>query len=1763
MDFSGWKAARRKPSSRWSDSGAEKVIRDRYNYEPALGDSFRVLAFESRHGAFESTSGLTLPNNLIFEIAYGSTDVTLTAAEPQFPDLVITSVSSPTVGQSGGMITVDWTVLNDGVTATPGATWYDRIILSLNDTYGDADDISLADVQHVGALEPGEEYSVSTTFQIPLGLNDDYRILVITDAVFEVDEFDKEDNNVTVSQTVLAVSPPDFGDLRISNVAAAATGVGDHRATISWRVDNTGPNPTGDGTPGSTVDRWHDRVILSPNDIFGDGDDREIALVEHVGVLNLGEGYDAVSSVNLPGSLSGDYYVFVEVNVDDAVYEFENQAANVARSATTSQFISQPYADLAVTSFDAPLTANFRGTLNLGWTVENTNNAVADAPDESWNDIVVLSSNDILGDGDDQQIASHSHSGGLAIGDEYLVELDVGIGPNQPGSYSLFIVTAEGAIFEHIYEDNNVLGPVAIEVEGPDLDVDVVLTDTTAEFGDTLEVTYRVLNDGPGAIAGSVQDRFWLSTDGTLTDATLITSHTAREESSEPLQSGQSYTEAFGLTLPADPTWQDGDYFIVVEADWNDNQWEENETNNLHAIGISLQQPPVADLRVNSVTAPTDAQPGQPMDIGWTVENVGDLDASGSWSDSLYVSPDGTSADAVLVAVVAHSDGLAVNETYHHDERIEFPNIGDGDYRFYVVTDSGNDVYERLSEVNNQRATTNQTSVTHPDLTPVELDVPTTAVSGSDITIRWEDANIGTGTASVDWIDHIHLSDDLVLDGSDQLLALIDVTSEVTSGTSKALERTVTLPLEVSGSKYVIVSSDAADQVRETDGEANNENAAPLEIDLAPYADLAVSDVVAPEQTIDDPARVTVSWKVTNLGNGAGVTGQWRDAVIASTDSTVGNDDDRVLARFTHDGFLAAGESYDRSESFLLPPAFTGRYQLFVKTDIDNDVFENGLKANNAASSPLNFDVMPIPYADLIVTEVTPPSDGLSGSSIEFGWSVTNQGIGLTNLSGWSDKAWLASDLAGNNIVRSLGSFSRSGYLAPGDSYDRQVSAWIPHGFVGTYYLVVEAGKPFEFIYGGNNRRVSTTSFEITLTPPPDLTVTNIDTPVSAQEGQQIDIQWSVQNVGSGTTVGSWTDTISMRELGNPNARTHTLGSFTYTLPLAAGLSYTRSEQVRLPKRISGDYEIFVSTNSRRSLFENGAYSNNTLTDDVTFTVSRRPRPDLQSYTETLTAKLPKGIEGEYFVYILTNERHAKGHATQPWPPEEGDNKHRLRNVDPSNAFENPYNNWGSATLDVIYREPDIQVTDVIAPTTATTGRTFDVTFTVTNVDDGRGRDTRESHWYDRIFLSTDPTFDSRDLQIAGWEWRNGLEVGDSYTHTLTARLPDSIEGQFYLIVFAETGYAKSVWAPASNIGINQRGNKAVFGAAGRVAEFQGEGNNRAVLTLDVLPAPLPDLQVSSIQIPERIFRGQAFDLSYAVENHGGDTPGSQGQWDEIVYLSRDTSLDTRADRYLGTFRRNGGLSADSSYVRNKSFTVPKDLIGPWYVLVAVDYWKRGRAGVGRVFEGSNELNNDLASSEPLIIEEPPPADLVIESISVPTSGVAGAQASIEWVVRNDSTQNLSGAWTDTFYLSADGTWDLSDTLIGRHRYVGNLDAAQTYTASFDFELPPVTPGQYRVIGRTDIFDQVREGDKEVNNTLTSPDVVNVTVEALQLGVLHSTTLSEGQSRLYELEVPANQALRVTLDSKSSAATHELFLRHGAAPSSLEFDTAQQGGLGR
>ena len=80
-----------------------------------------------------------------------------------------------------------------------------------------------------------------------------------------------------------------------------------------------------------------------------------------------------------------------------------------------------------------------------------------------------------------------------------------------------------------------------------------------------------------------------------------------------------------------------------------------------------------------------------------------------------------------------------------------------------------------------------------------------------------------------------------------------------------------------------------------------------MEVELAPYADLAVSAVAAPQQIIGDPADLTVSWTVANQGTGAGPVDTWTDAVILSRNEVLGDGDDWIVGRFTHSGLMPWG----------------------------------------------------------------------------------------------------------------------------------------------------------------------------------------------------------------------------------------------------------------------------------------------------------------------------------------------------------------------------------------------------------------------------------------------------------------------------------------------------------------------------------------------------------------------------------------------------------------------------------------------------------------------------------------------------------------------------------------------------------------------------------------------------------------------------------------------------------------------------------------
>jgi hypothetical protein len=385
------------------------------------------------------------------------------------------------------------------------------------------------------------------------------------------------------------------------------------------------------------------------------------------------------------------------------------------------------------------------------------------------------------------------------------------------------------------------------------------------------------------------------------------------------------------------------------------------------------------------------------------------------------------------------------------------------------------------------------------------------------------------------------------------------------------------------------------------------------------------------------------------------------------------------------------------------------------------------------------------------------------------------------------------------------------------------------------------------------------------------------------------------------------------------------------------------------------------------------------------------------------------------------------------------------------------------------------------------------------------------------VFLSTDPSLDLGDRYLGQFAVNvgpGGLAVGASYDASLDVTLPESIGGTFYVLVFTDANV--TALHPSQSV-LDTSGLKFEPLPMGRVPEFLDEGNNITGTPLQVLPTPIPDLQVSTVTIPQKAVAGQSFELKYTVTNAGaGDTPPSQGKWDDQVYLSVDPLLDLTADRYVGDVGHTGGLAAGQSYSIDQSFRLPRDLVGAFYVFVITDPPTGGRPR-GAVFEGSNEGNNATPSPQPLLIEEPPPSDLQVGTITVPPPGQAGYSVKLRWTVFNRGDNPAQGSWTDAAYLSPDPIWHVGDPLPGHVPISpdgGALAPGDFYTATLQATLPAVKPGTYYVIVRTDIFNEVYEGPTgnpgEQNNTTASADTVRVSAQELQLGPAGDQIVTSG-----------------------------------------------------
>ena len=1189
---------------------------------------------------------------------------------------------------------------------------------------------------------------------------------------------------------------------------------------------------------------------------------------------------------------------------------------------------------------------------------------------------------------------------------------------------------------------------------------------------------------------------------------------------------------------------------------------------------IELQSPDLSNI---SVTATSTAMFGSQITVDWLVRNIGSDPAKENWSDRVFLSRDTTLSgdDALLFTEAASANPLATSGEYAKSRLVTLPlnqSFSDGTYYILVAVDALGQQPES-SESNNVLASAALTLTIPqlPDLVVVDITAPIEALSGQAMQVSWTLKNQGTADATGTWNDHVHLSDDTVIgDGDDQFFGAFTFTGTIRPGETVTRIQSLTLPITMQGNRWVVVRTDRNNHVYEHTNEGNNSSIddQAVNVKLSPFPNLIVTSVTAPATAFSSQQTV-VEWVETNIGTGATNASIWYDLVYLSTDDVL-DDQDIFMGSSRNSSYLNVGESYANSLTVTMPRGIDGQYRFIVVADGYDNVFEYLDEGDNSRGSAVT-NVQLTPPPDLQVTNVNAPSQAFSGQPVNLSWTIDNLGPGKTLETFWTDSVYMSEDQVLDGGDRLLGSLGRNGKLESGVGYTTPSTPFnLPIGVFGDFYIFVRTdtyNQVFEHAFESNNTGFDAIPLRINLTPPPDLVVSSVIAPDNALANHILTVTYQVANEGASVTPNpSWLDRLYLST--DPVLSLDTdlaLGTMTHYGVLEPGEEYQGIIQAQLPVSISGTYYAIVVSDYNAQVFELDR-TNNVLADVGPIQIDFRP-PDL--VVDSFTAPTVAGAGSTVLVnYVVHNVGIGDTVATS-WSDYvilssdsiPGNNDDLLLLESPHNGLVNSGGTYSGTNVlvpiplavasgnyhlffvtdarDQVFESlgngnntspplpisinqltADLQVKTINnPPATLQSGDPLTVSWTVQNFGIAAANAT---YWNDYVYLSADGDLgDGDDIYLGSVQRNNVLAANASYDASRTFTLPPNLQGVYHVIVRTD--------------------------ADDRVVEGTSEGNNTAVAlqTVNISLRPAPDLQVTSVDAAATAFAGQQFNVTWTVKNFG---PGvANGTWYDSFYLSLDQILDN-GDTYVGYNMRPENLTPNSSYTQTVSLGIPKGLAGAFYVFVHTD------AG-SEIDERGQELNNTGYDGISMQVTLLPPADLIVGTIDVPINGVPGRNITIDYTVLNQGTNAAQGFWTDALYFSVDDQWDVNDLLIGRLNVHANVPGGSSYSRSLTAPAPGVNPGLYHVIVRSDILNSLPELS-DANNLKASLDRVDMDAEVLVLGVPNQNNLPSGSSAFYKLQVSAGETVRFVLDSVSTDADTELYVRYGAMPSRTTFDFA-------
>ncbi len=1151
----------------------------------------------------------------------------------ELPDLHVTSITHSEF-IAGQPATISWTVKNDGYKSTSvGQTWNDYIWLAstVDLRLYDPNDIHLATVDNLMALDPGESYTNSVTVTLPIDITGSQYIFVLTDMVDAfniafpqslppdpytpsiignpynyftasvhgggvIPELQDYDNFFYKSVQIMPGPTP---DLVVTNIAHPTNIVSGTSMPLSFTVTNQGEV--------AAVGSWYDAVYLSSSPEFN------MATAYHLGTylrntgLGVGQSYTYATNVDIPIEFYDAYYVIVETDVTHVIYEsiFDDNNVGCSDSPVNITMAARP--NLVVESITVPSAMSVNKSYDISFTVKNIGAGVA--TESSWNDAVYLSNDDVLDYGDITLKVIRHYNTELLQDDTYTYNTSIYIPNYISGEWYILVKTdKDNNVFEFLDEDDNVShseNPVTILI--PELSITELWLDEVVDPNIPTEVEWTVKNNGSGLASGTMKDYIGFNDQKVDSVYTYVY-----------LDSNDSIVITKMITIPCvDQT--SGTISVTTNA--NFNIIESDSTNNVISNTVSVVIP---DLLIEQTSISDEGWSSEPIEVKYTVTNNGTGAFNKVTTDNIYISSNQNDfSNATLIYSYQRLLNLTVGDKEDVDLSINLPDGISGIYYIGVFANDDGAICE--GDNTNINSIVSEISVSlspYPNLQVVSASIESTPINvGSYALIWYTIKNVGDGALNNrSWTDKFYVSPTPTYnENTAELIGEHRTTASIAVNDSVAVSAGIIIPNYISaGYHYMIVIADVDNEIYEYDGENDNQCMGVLyQFNIYP-CDLQALNVQGPTE-VSWASTVTYTLQGKNNSDIATLYSRWNDKLYLSNDNQLSADDIELASR-THYGQLDPAGEYQTIFNVTIPYGMVG--DCYIIGVVDAQSWNPDIQPQNNLVATL-VTVNSIPTPDLEVTDIVVLDDFVSGQMSRVAYTVTNVGEADIQNKQWSDRFYLSND----DVYLQLKNNAKQLSLTANESYTDTVQVVVPIQYGGNYDIIAMTNASQAFYETSFDNNSLGTMVQVSVPLPGDLIVQNIASEYEVVSGGMLHVSWDIKNIGAYTLSGNGLKSlVYMSSDMEFDVNDRLLGGVvSNTIMLPANATLSQELTARISGVSEGDYYLIVLTNATKT-FNESDFDNNDMVSENTFSVTMRILP----YSTPLTDTLENSLANDY-----------------------------------------------------------------------------------------------------------------------------------------------------------------------------------------------------------------------------------------------------------------------------------------------------------------------------------------------------------------------------------------------------------------------------------------------------------------------------------------------------------------------------------------------------